>query len=136
MNVRPVLPFVAPPDAPFEGEWITALQAAMPDETVVSLSALDDVAREACTVAVVANPRPEDLRLLPRLRWVHSIWAGVERMLATLNAVSQLVLHRFAKLMENRAADQSLSPAPVRERVSSPAAEPAAVEQTPELATT
>ena len=35
-----------------------------------------------CTVAIVANPQPQDLRSLPQLRWVHSVWAGVERMLA------------------------------------------------------
>ena len=77
-----MLPFVAPPDAPFSGEWISALQAAMPNERVVPFAELDAAAREACTVAVVANPRPEDLRLLPKLQWVHSVWAGVERMLA------------------------------------------------------
>jgi len=83
--VKPVLPFVAPPDAPFEAEWIAALQQAMPDETVVPLAALDDDARADCTVAVVANPRPEDLRRLPRLQWVHSVWAGVERLMADLS---------------------------------------------------
>ncbi len=79
-----VLPFIAPPGSPFEAEWIAALQAAMPEERIVPLAALDEAARQACTVAVVANPRPEDLRRLPRLRWVHSVWAGVERLLAEL----------------------------------------------------
>ncbi|MCY4743848.1 glyoxylate/hydroxypyruvate reductase A [Pelomonas sp. UHG3] len=79
-----MLPFIAPPDDPRQADWIAALQAAMPHETVVPLAALDDAARLACEVAVVANPRPEDLRRLPRLRWVHSVWAGVERLLADL----------------------------------------------------
>src|SRR5574343_1027781 len=56
----------------------------MPQETVVPLAAMDEAARLTCEVAVVANPRPEDLRRLPRLRWVHSVWAGVERLLAEL----------------------------------------------------
>jgi glyoxylate/hydroxypyruvate reductase A len=79
-----MLPFIAPPDDLRQADWIAALQAAMPHETVVPLAALDDAARLACEVAVVANPRPEDLRRLPRLRWVHSVWAGVERLLADL----------------------------------------------------
>lgn len=82
--MKGVLPFIAPPDFSQEAEWIAALQAAMPDESVMPLAALDDAAREACTVAVVANPRPQDLRRLPRLQWVQSVWAGVERMLADL----------------------------------------------------
>ena len=82
--MKPLLPYVAPPGTPFEAEWVAALQLAMPEETVVPLTALDDAARAACTVAVVANPRPEDLRSLPRLQWVHSVWAGVERLMADL----------------------------------------------------
>jgi len=79
-----MLPFVSDPNYAFEAQWIAALQAAMPDETVVPLAQLDAAAREACSVAVVANPQPEDLRSLPRLRWVHSVWAGVERLVAEL----------------------------------------------------
>ncbi|MBV8503692.1 MAG: glyoxylate/hydroxypyruvate reductase A [Paucibacter sp.] len=82
--MKPVLPFVADPGYAFETEWIAALQAAMPDETVVPVAQLDAAARETCTVAVVANPRTEDLRLLPRLQWVHSVWAGVERLVSEL----------------------------------------------------
>jgi glyoxylate/hydroxypyruvate reductase len=82
--VTGVLPFVAAPGSPFEAEWIAALQAAMPDERVMPFAALDDAAREACTVAVVANPRPQDLRCMPKLQWVQSVWAGVERLLADL----------------------------------------------------
>lgn len=89
------LPFVAPPDAPFAAEWIAALQAAMPDERVVPLAALDEGSRSACTVAVVANPRPQDLRLLPHLRWVHSVWAGVERLLADLDDGGALKIVRL-----------------------------------------
>jgi glyoxylate/hydroxypyruvate reductase len=80
------LPFVCDPDAPFAQEWVDALQAAMPDERIVLPEQLDASARETCEVAVVANPRPIDLHSLPRLRWVHSVWAGVDRLMADLKA--------------------------------------------------
>lgn len=99
--MRPVLPFIAPPDAPQQAEWIAALQAAMPQETVVPLAALDEAARLRCEVAVVANPRPEDLRRLPRLRWVHSVWAGVERLLADLGDLDL----RVVRLVDPQLAD-------------------------------
>lgn len=79
-----MLPFIAAPDTPFQAQWLAALQDAMPQETLVTLADMDEAARQRCEVAVVANPRPQDLRLLPRLRWVHSVWAGVERLLAEL----------------------------------------------------
>ncbi len=79
-----LLPFIGSTSPAETQRWIHALQAAMPQERVVPLSALDAAARESCEVAVVANPHPEDLRTLPRLKWVHSVWAGVERLIAGL----------------------------------------------------
>jgi glyoxylate/hydroxypyruvate reductase len=78
------LPFVCAPSYPFAAPWLAALQEAMPEERIVPLDALDADARAACDVAIVANPRPDDLRTLPNLKWVHSVWAGVERLVADL----------------------------------------------------
>lgn len=61
--------------------WIAALSAALPDMPVVPLSDADP---QAVEVAVVANPDPLLLQALPRLQWVHSVWAGVERLVAEL----------------------------------------------------
>ena len=47
-------------------------------------AALDEQQRRVVDVAIVANPDPAALRSLPSLRWVHSVWAGVERLLADL----------------------------------------------------
>jgi glyoxylate/hydroxypyruvate reductase A len=82
--VKRVIPFVCAPGDAEAGDWLEALRCAMPDENVALLAALDAPARATCTVAIVANPRPEDLRTLPRLRWVHSVWAGVERLVNDL----------------------------------------------------
>jgi glyoxylate/hydroxypyruvate reductase A len=102
--MRPVLPFVAPPDAPFQAEWLAALQAALPEETVLPLAALSEAQRQACDVAVVANPRPQDLRRLPKLRWVHSVWAGVERLVADLAPLGDAA-PRIVRLVDPRLAD-------------------------------
>jgi glyoxylate/hydroxypyruvate reductase len=82
--MKPPLPFVCPPGDPRAQDWVDALQAALPEEHVLMLDQLDASARQACEVAVVANPRPADLHLLPRLQWVHSVWAGVDRLMAEL----------------------------------------------------
>lgn len=81
-DLRPPLPFLGAPGDTGAADWIAALQAALPEERVLPLDALDEDERARCEVAVVANPRPQDLRGLPNLRWVHSLWAGVERLLA------------------------------------------------------
>jgi glyoxylate/hydroxypyruvate reductase A len=79
-----LLPFVCAPSYPFAQQWLAALQVAMPDEHVVALEALDTKARATCEVAIVANPQTSDLRTLPNLKWVHSVWAGVERLIHDL----------------------------------------------------
>jgi glyoxylate/hydroxypyruvate reductase A len=56
----------------------------MPTEDVVAFEDLGASDRAACEIAIVANPRPEDVLSLPSLKWVHSVWAGVERLVTDL----------------------------------------------------
>ena len=79
-----MIPFIGSTSPAETRRWIAALRAAMPGEVIAPLEALDAAARAACDVAIVANPQPHDLRALPRLQWVHSVWAGVDRLIAEL----------------------------------------------------
>lgn len=78
------LPLVCAPGYPFAEAWRAALQAALPEERVVPIEALGAEERLNCDVAIVANPEPRDLHALPKLKWVHSVWAGVERLVEDL----------------------------------------------------
>lgn len=78
------IPFICAADYAFARPWLAALQAALPHERIVALDALDAQARAACDFAIVANPDPRALAQLPRLKWVHSVWAGVERLVEDL----------------------------------------------------
>ncbi|MFZ6657916.1 2-hydroxyacid dehydrogenase [Undibacterium sp. TJN19] len=79
-----VIPFIAAHGYPHTQAWIAALQLALPDEHIVAFDELTEEARAACQVAIVANPDPADLKQLPQLVWIHSVWAGVERLVADL----------------------------------------------------
>jgi glyoxylate/hydroxypyruvate reductase len=65
--------------------WLKALALAMPAERIIDFSALDASQRSNCEIAIVANPDPDNIKQLPGLKWVHSVWAGVERMLQELD---------------------------------------------------
>ena len=78
------IPFICAPDYAFAELWHAALQAAMPQERIVALDSLNAAQRANCEVAIVANPDPRELATLPRLKWVHSLWAGVERLVEDL----------------------------------------------------
>ncbi len=58
--------------------WLALLRAALPDETISD----DPAARREIEVALVASPAPGSLRGLPRLALIHSLWAGVDGLLA------------------------------------------------------
>ncbi|WP_152047478.1 2-hydroxyacid dehydrogenase [Aureimonas psammosilenae] len=63
-----------------EGPWLDALRLAMPEETIRPLADIEADRLGHVEVAVVANPQPSELSRLPNLRWIHSLWAGVEKL--------------------------------------------------------
>lgn len=76
--------FVSRMNAETEAVWKQALRAAMPQEDILSFSELTDEQRQAVDFAIVANPDPADIAALPGLTWIHSLWAGVERLVLEL----------------------------------------------------
>ncbi|MBP0597444.1 glyoxylate/hydroxypyruvate reductase A [Herbaspirillum sp. LeCh32-8] len=97
------IPFVSQSDAASVQAWVKALNAAMPGERVVPFAELGEAERAQCRLAIVANPDPAQLKLMPQLEWVHSVWAGVERLVADLGdsglQLTRLVDPRLATTM-------------------------------------
>ena len=79
-------------DAPQWAAWQGALAAALPDETFVRAAAAGDTSID---VALVANPPVGALCDLPALRFVQSLWAGVDRLLADASVPAHLPLARM-----------------------------------------
>ena len=92
-----------------EGEqmWLDRLSAAMPGEDIRAFGSLAPEERAAVEIAIVANPDPADLAQLPGLAWVHSLWAGVERLVAELGdfrpPIVRLVDPELARTMSEAA---------------------------------
>jgi glyoxylate/hydroxypyruvate reductase A len=62
-------------------EWAESLRPHLPpDETLVL--APDCVNKGAIEIALAANPRPGELAQYPNLRFIQSLWAGVDRLLS------------------------------------------------------
>lgn len=81
-----LLPFCGRIDAETRALWLAHLngELAQLGVEVCPLADLPPEARAVAEVAIVANPDPAELRLLPNLRWVQSLWAGVERIVSEL----------------------------------------------------
>lgn len=81
---NPPIPFIASAGYAKSSDWIAALQLAMPNERIIAFSELSQPQKQQCRLAIVANPDPAEVRSLPQLLWLHSVWAGVERLLSDL----------------------------------------------------
>lgn len=79
--MKKVLPFICASSWPLAEKWKQALQDIMPEEQIFLFDELDPKYYDNCEVAIVANPDPQNLKKLPNLKWVHSVWAGVERLI-------------------------------------------------------
>ncbi|MBE7637798.1 glyoxylate/hydroxypyruvate reductase A [Sneathiella sp. P13V-1] len=66
-------------------DWIKRLSDLLPGETIRAFEDLSEADKHEIEIAVVANPEPAKLEALPNLKWIHSVWAGVERMMAELS---------------------------------------------------
>ncbi len=101
--MKPLVAFVARFDDAMATEWLTALQTAMPSFRFARLSDINEQQLDEVTVAVVGNPDPTELGRLPRLRWVQSLWAGVERLVSEFDrpevAIVRMVDPQLAETM-------------------------------------
>ena len=82
--MKPLIPFVGRLPKAEAKSWQQHLAALLPEADIRLFSELTTSQYTQCQVAIVANPDPADLQKLPSLRWVHSVWAGVERMMLEL----------------------------------------------------
>ena len=89
--MRPALALIGLPPRE-ELDYQRALAAALPDEAVVPFRLMDEGQRARAEIAIVANPDPADVAALPRLVWVQSLWAGVERLLDALGPAAPHVV--------------------------------------------
>ena len=89
-----------------EAGWCEVLSRAMPDERIVAAEACGE--RASVELAIVANPPPGALRDLPGLRWVQSLWAGVDGLAGDPTLpdvpVARLVDPALARAMAETAA--------------------------------
>lgn len=73
--------------------WQALLQSALPDERFVT--GRDAAGDAAIDIAIVANPPPGALHGLPNLRFVQSLWAGVDKLLADPSVPPHLPIARM-----------------------------------------
>lgn len=78
-------------DIPFIGkiateelnDWTSAINSRTDKFKVKPIEAMQQEQLQKAEVAIVANPDPDKLKALTNLKWVQSLWAGVEGLLGS-----------------------------------------------------
>lgn len=105
-----VIPFLARRQDEELHLWLEELRKTFEGTAAVKLfSELSLEEREAADVAIVANPLVSELEQLPNLVWVHSLWAGVEKMTAELPVDGPKIVRMTDPKMANTMAEAVLA---------------------------
>jgi len=91
--LSPVIPFISKASPDERKIWRSALPDAL--RQIGKVKPFEDLTgdeRAAARVAIVANPDPQEVAALPKLEWVQSLWAGVERLTAELPEDGPLIV--------------------------------------------
>ena len=92
-------------DADERDTWLTALREQLPGETLLAQRGPEvdgDI-----DIALVADAKAQTLQGLPQLRFVQSLWAGVERLLRDGGVPEGVVLARMVDPAMNEAMAQT-----------------------------
>jgi len=79
--MKAFIPLITQSSAEQQQAWLNGLQKAMPNEKIKLADEIAISDRDNCEIAIVANPDPGIVKLFPNLKWVHSLWAGVENLI-------------------------------------------------------
>ncbi|MEO1092384.1 MAG: glyoxylate/hydroxypyruvate reductase A [Pseudomonadota bacterium] len=98
-------------DAAAEERWCGLLQDALPEETIVAGArfAPTGVAAGDVDVAIVANPQPVALAPFTNLRFVQSLWAGVEKLVGLPTLRRDVPLARLVDPAMSRAMAEAVT---------------------------
>ena len=72
------VPFIGQVEPQELNDWIEAINSRTTSFSLIPVAAMQPEQLQKTEVAIVANPDPDALRTLPNLKWVQSLWAGVE----------------------------------------------------------
>jgi glyoxylate/hydroxypyruvate reductase A len=95
--------------ADYEASYLSALSSAMPGESIALFRDLTGEQRARVRIAIVANPDPAHVAALPGLVWVQSLWAGVERLVASLPANGPPIVRMIDPEMSRTMAEAVLA---------------------------
>ena len=107
--MKSIVPFISMlPKADID-EWLKVLKKKLPKERIVKFSSLKKSDYKKIDVAIVANPNPTEVKKLINLKWVQSVWAGVEKLVESFKGEKVRIIRLVDPEMNRTMAEAVLS---------------------------
>lgn len=107
--MKSIVPFVAKLEKSEIDKWVKVLKKKLKGARVVKFSDLKKSEYSKVEVAVVANPNPSEVEKLVNLKWVQSIWVGVEKLVQTFKGSGVKIVRLVDPEMNRTMAEAVLS---------------------------
>lgn len=107
--MKSIVPFVAKLEKSEIDQWVKVLKKKLKGVRVVKFSDLKKSEYLKVEVAVVANPNPSEVEKLINLKWVQSIWVGVEKLVKTFKGRGVKIVRLIDPEMNRTMAEAVLS---------------------------
>ena len=76
--MKSIVPFISNLSKSEVDQWVKVLKKKLKGTEVVKFSSLKQSDYKKVEVAIVANRNPKEIKKLTNLKWIQSIWVGVE----------------------------------------------------------
>ena len=84
--MKSIVPFISMlPKADID-QWLKILKKKLSKERIVKFSNLKKTDYKKIDVAIVANPNPTEVKKLVNLKWIQSVWVGVEKLVESFKS--------------------------------------------------
>ena len=84
--MKSIVPFISMlPKADID-QWLKILKKKLPKERIIKFSNLKKSDYKKIDVAIVANPNPTEVKKLLNLKWIQSVWVGVEKLVESFKS--------------------------------------------------
>ena len=107
--MKSIVPFISMlPKADID-DWLKVLKKKLPKERVAKFSSLKKSDYKKIDIAIVANPNPTEVKKLVNLKWVQSVWVGVEKLVESFKGDAIKIVRLIDPEMNRTMAEAVLS---------------------------
>ena len=107
--MKSIVPFISNLSKSEVDQWVKVLKKKLKGTEVVKFSSLKQSNYKKVEVAIVANRNPKEIKKLTNLKWIQSIWVGVENLVESFKGESMKIVRLIDPEMSRTMAEAVLS---------------------------